>query len=200
MTSSESLHSQPPSTKAQATVQKILDASLKRVIEQGESGLSMTAICQELGISRPTLYRYFPTREALLKGVFEQVLTSFRDGILEAIATNPEPARRVEVIATFIEGRMLDGGAQLYELNPALIIELIMGSRSRLKELASTIFSPLLEMSEALNGKPADKETIANSFILLNLSLSLFKVHGEIDDLHGLLRKTIRALLTITED
>lgn len=188
------------SSKADATIQKILQTSLRRVIEQGESGISMTEIAKELGLSRPTLYRYFPTREALLKGVFESVLDDFEQGLRQAIKSNPDPKQRVEVIADFITTRMQDGGVQLFELEPKLIIELIFSSRAMMDSLTFETFAPLFEMSEAVDGKPADQQMIADAFMLLNLSLSLLKAHGEINDLGNFLRKTIRALLTIKRD
>jgi AcrR family transcriptional regulator len=61
----------------------ILDAAAMAFAERGESA-SMAQIAQAVGIGRATLYRYYPTREALLHGLAEMAMTDIRTQITEA--------------------------------------------------------------------------------------------------------------------
>lgn len=48
------------------TTAAILDAARRAIAEEGGGGLSMRAIAREVGMVSSAVYRYFPTREALL--------------------------------------------------------------------------------------------------------------------------------------
>jgi len=182
------------SSKADATVEKILTASLARIIAFGESGISMTEICREVGISRPTIYRYFPTREALLESVFEYILDDYMDKLDAKIAANPDPLHRVDIIADFAEARLKDGGAQLFQLEPSLVMKLISRSQNRLIGHAEKVFAPLFDIAEAISGKPVDRHSAATAFLMFSASLSFFGAQSSSVNAGDLLRKTIRSL------
>jgi len=182
------------SSKADATVQKILEASLERIKEQGESGLSITDICQDIGISRPTIYRYFPTREALLEGVFELIIDDYMEKLENRIATADNPLQLVDTIADFAQARLQDGGPQIFQLDPSLVVKLIARSHDRLIEHGKTIFGPLFDMKEALTGREVDRESAATAYLLFSLSLSFFGKQSSSIKENDLFRKMIRVL------
>jgi AcrR family transcriptional regulator len=55
-------------------VGRIADAALQIIDEQGMDGLSMRSLAKHLNSSTATLYRHFPTREALAQSVIDRVL------------------------------------------------------------------------------------------------------------------------------
>lgn len=59
---------------------RVLDAALKVFSEAGYSGTTMDAVALEAGLSKPTLYQYFESKEAL----FSAMLLGERDQMLEA--------------------------------------------------------------------------------------------------------------------
>lgn len=183
------------SSKADATVQKILQASLARIIEYGEGGISMTEICREVGVSRPTIYRYFPTREALLERVFEHILDDYMAKLDAKIAADPNPLHRVNIIANFAEARLQDGGAQLFHLEPSLVMKLISRSQNRLIAHGEKVFGPLFDISEALSGRSVDRHSAATAFLLFCSSLSFFGAQSSSVNAGDLLRKMIRSLV-----
>lgn len=79
------------------TTDTILDGAMRALARHG-SGLSMTDICRESGVSRGTLYRYFANREEVLQAVNAKILAVNRALFDAAIAARPDPADRVEVI------------------------------------------------------------------------------------------------------
>jgi TetR/AcrR family transcriptional repressor of mexJK operon len=58
----------------------VLDAALKVFSEAGYSGTTMDAVALEAGLSKPTLYQYFESKEAL----FSAMLLGERDQMLDA--------------------------------------------------------------------------------------------------------------------
>lgn len=57
----------------------ILDAALKVFAAQGYSGASMEAVAAEAGVTKPTLYSYFPSKESL----FQAMMLGKRDVMLD---------------------------------------------------------------------------------------------------------------------
>jgi AcrR family transcriptional regulator len=53
---------------------------------------SMRAIAQEAGVGIATLYRHFPTREALVDAVYRDQVARLTDGARELLAELPPPA------------------------------------------------------------------------------------------------------------
>lgn len=58
---------------------RFLAAALKVFAEQGYSGTTMDMVAAEAGLSKPTLYQYFPSKEAL----FSAMMMGERDHMLE---------------------------------------------------------------------------------------------------------------------
>ena len=61
---------------------RILDAALKVFAETGYSGATMDAVAIEAGLSKPTLYQYFASKEAL----FSAMMLGERDLMLARAA------------------------------------------------------------------------------------------------------------------
>jgi AcrR family transcriptional regulator len=59
--------------RRETTVRKLLDAATESLVELGYPGATVQAICQRAGVSQGGLFRHFPTREALMVAVGEDV-------------------------------------------------------------------------------------------------------------------------------
>jgi AcrR family transcriptional regulator len=59
--------------RREGTIRKLLDAATHVLIEQGYAEASVQRICARAGVSQGALFRHFPTREALLVAVGEDV-------------------------------------------------------------------------------------------------------------------------------
>ena len=60
----------------------ILDAALTVFAAQGYSGTTMDAVATEAGVTKPTLYSYFPSKESL----FQAMMLGERDVMLDVFA------------------------------------------------------------------------------------------------------------------
>lgn len=81
----------------QRTRAAILSAAREEVARNGGGGLSMRAIARTVGVVSSAVYRYFPTREALLTTM---IVESYQDlGATLAQALQPPSARRPNAAA-----------------------------------------------------------------------------------------------------
>jgi len=83
------------------TRERILEATLVVLTRSGTQRLSLSDVAATAGVSRPTLYRWFPSKEALLDsfGVYEQ--DKYDAGIANAVAGLDGEAR-LDAILRFI--------------------------------------------------------------------------------------------------
>jgi AcrR family transcriptional regulator len=63
-----------------------------RVFVSADTEPSMRAIAREAGVGIGTLYRHFPTREALVEAVYRNQVARLTDGARELLAQLPPPA------------------------------------------------------------------------------------------------------------
>jgi AcrR family transcriptional regulator len=70
---------------------EIKRAALKRLVSGGPAEVSVNALGRDLGVSGPALYRYFPSRDALLTALSLDAYRDLTDAVAAAIA-----ARRTE--------------------------------------------------------------------------------------------------------
>jgi AcrR family transcriptional regulator len=74
----------------------ILDAALKVFAAQGYTGASMDAVAAEAGVTKPTLYSYFPSKESL----FQAMMLGKRDLMLD-VFEHPSQAGMVGDLLVF---------------------------------------------------------------------------------------------------
>src|SRR6478736_1050851 len=84
------------SPESSTSVEAILAAARRVIAERGPGRFTMSAIAAAAGVSRPTLYRWFPSKDALLEALstYEEQLF---DGRLRAvIEAQKSPGRRLD--------------------------------------------------------------------------------------------------------
>jgi AcrR family transcriptional regulator len=79
--------------------EEILDAARKLVQEEGIKGLTMRALGRAVGVTAPTLYDYFPSKEAVLDALFIQGTQLLGRAFDDAIAATPPGQERLRAIA-----------------------------------------------------------------------------------------------------
>ncbi len=75
---------------------RILDAALNIFARMGYSGTTMDAVAAEAGLTKPTLYSYFPSKESL----FQAMMLGKRDRMLD-VFEHPSPEGMVQDLYTF---------------------------------------------------------------------------------------------------
>jgi AcrR family transcriptional regulator len=112
-------HEQPPSarrTRSESAArqsrldrrdkaERILTAARRLVVQQGARRLSLTDVATLAGVSRPTVYRYFPTKEDLLTALGKLEYRRLNLAMQEAISGVSGLERleaAVDVVAAFL--------------------------------------------------------------------------------------------------
>jgi AcrR family transcriptional regulator len=91
-----------PATDEEA-VARILDAA-GRAIDARGADFSITDVARTLGVTRQTVYRYFPSTDALLQASAQRAATGFLDRLAAHLQDITDPAEAVaEGIATALE-------------------------------------------------------------------------------------------------
>src|SRR5262245_4623458 len=83
------------------TRERILEATLEVLARSGPRKLSLSAVAAAAGVSRPTLYRWFPSKKALLDAFGRYEQRKYDDGIADAVA-GLEGDARLETVLRFI--------------------------------------------------------------------------------------------------
>src|ERR1700761_8507930 len=108
---------------------RILDAARRLVLRTGARKLSMSDVATLAGVSRPTIYRYFASKEDLIDALGAQERRRFDAAMEHAMAGVAGVARleaAVDVVVSFVEdqppGRQLDldPGFALEQMGQAL--------------------------------------------------------------------------------
>jgi AcrR family transcriptional regulator len=101
---SSSRSPQSPSDRSDAA-ERILTAARRLVLQQGARRLSLTDVATLAGVSRPTLYRYFPSKEDLLTALGKLEYRRLNLAMEKAISGLSGLRRleaAVDVVATFL--------------------------------------------------------------------------------------------------
>lgn len=62
----------PRQARSQATVEAILDATARILVERGYAQASTNAVAQRAGVSVGSLYQYFPNKDALVRALHDR--------------------------------------------------------------------------------------------------------------------------------
>ncbi len=81
----------------------MLEAALELIAEHGVAGASLRRLAQRLGMSQPSLYHYFPSKDALVTAILDySTLRMTRFG------PDVAPPRSIEDIGRFVRDAVLD--------------------------------------------------------------------------------------------
>jgi AcrR family transcriptional regulator len=71
------------------TRKKILDAASNVVLHHGPTGFTLDKVAKEAGVSKGGLLYHFPSKEDLLRGMVERMISDFESSVLDRIAHDP---------------------------------------------------------------------------------------------------------------
>ena len=87
----------PRQARARLTRQKVIEAAVSLLAEEGLSGVRTAAVARRAGVSQGALFRHFPTKAALLGAALESTLDAlfvrFGAALMERVGQGTEPLR-----------------------------------------------------------------------------------------------------------
>ncbi|HWJ08876.1 MAG TPA: TetR family transcriptional regulator [Nocardioides sp.] len=171
-------------------LERLLDASVAIITEEGWDRLSMTKVAQRSGVPRQSLYKEVGTKSELGQAVVHRELDRFLAGVREAIAAHPDSFEDgLAAAARFV----LEHG----ETNSVLKAILRPGHDRELLELITVRPEVVLTqavdaVTEALGGVDG---ALVDTMVRLTLSHLLQPTVG-VDEAVDRIRRTVRSLLT----
>lgn len=84
-----------PRADARRNRERLL-AAAARAFASGQERVTLEAVAKDAGVGIGTLYRHFPTREALVEAVYHEQVERLRSGAQRLLATEP-PARALRL-------------------------------------------------------------------------------------------------------
>jgi AcrR family transcriptional regulator len=95
--------------RAEARRDEVLDAALELFTEKGFAATRVEDIAQKAGISKGTIYLYFPSKEALMEGLIDRALSPLALQAISVIdATGVDPRLVFQTIGSLIAGKLSD--------------------------------------------------------------------------------------------
>ncbi len=80
---------QPQLVRAQ-----LLEATAHIVAEHGPGGLTLDGVARRAGVSKGGLIHHFPSKQALIEGLFAAIIQAFEDALAALIARDDDPRGR----------------------------------------------------------------------------------------------------------
>ena len=156
---------------AATTSDLILAAARRTIRARGAEKLSMSAVAAEAGVSRPTLYRWFPTKALLLGAITAYEVEQFDVGLQELADRHRDPGRRLDAalryLVTYLDETLgadsirVDADTALQGLNDAL--------ESHVTSLARVLGDALDEVP-AVRSRQVTRKQAAEVFLRLAYS------------------------------
>lgn len=171
--------------------QRILEATFQLILSNGVEKISTAAIQRDADVSRTTLYRYFPNREALLEGVIGYMSDDVERRLKLMVAERPDPKDRLDIIIDLVVERQIQqAGLRLLQVDPGFVMEMVNRTLQRNVDILEAALDDVYRSAENVLGRPVDREIISNVMMRLFASLILLPA----PPLPGDPRQTLQAL------
>lgn len=155
-----------------ARPQELLDAALALFVEKGFAATRAEEVAQRAGVSKGTLYLYYPSKEELFKAVINQSLG----------ARIAETAQQVHAwrgtMAALLEGLLVQWWQRVYESPASGTFKIIIAEVRNFPEIADFYLHNVIEPGSALIGgivqrgidsgefRKVDVESVVHSLVL----------------------------------
>ncbi len=121
------------SERQTAKREQIATAARKLFLELGYAGTSMDAVSAEAGVSKQTLYTYFPAKVDLLKAILDAELSQIE---LDGVVPQPQTLAELrQLLLRFAQGLT----RSLLHPDSVALIRLVLGEAFRIPELRNTV-------------------------------------------------------------
>lgn len=102
--------------------ERILAATLEVLARCGPRKLSLSDVAAAAGVSRPTVYRWFPSKAALLEAFGRYEQRKYDDGIADAVAGLAGDARLETVLRFIVQFQHTYSLRRVVEVEPAFVV------------------------------------------------------------------------------
>jgi TetR/AcrR family transcriptional regulator, repressor for uid operon len=182
------------------TRDRILEGALEALGRVGFRHLTMGEVSDRAGLSRGTVYRYFPSKDDLLAvlAVYEQ--DRFANGLRQAVEKRVESTLplSIEVVATYIIDYLRRHPALtlLTETEPAFVLAFFRRQLPEFRRICEDLVAPAIASSTVVRTGVVSVTELSE--VLLHVVLSVFLVAGQKpDEVQGSLAGALDSIIKL---
>jgi AcrR family transcriptional regulator len=157
------------------TAETILAAAQRAIRRRGPQKLSLSAVAEEAGVSRPTVYRWFPTKTLLLAAITAYEVEQFDAGLQSLADSHADPTRRFDAalryLVTYLDETI---GADAISADPAFALQSLADSLGPHIESVARVLGDALDEIQAVKSGSITREQGAE--VLLRVAYSHYLV------------------------
>ncbi|OBJ47822.1 TetR/AcrR family transcriptional regulator [Mycobacterium sp. 1423905.2] len=117
-----------------STRQRILAATAEVLARSGKSKLSLSEVAAQAGVSRPTLYRWFASKEELLSAFATYERQVFERGLAKATSGLKGVERLDAALRFIVEYQYSYSGVRMVDIEPEHVIAQMSGAIPEMRE------------------------------------------------------------------
>ena len=173
----------PPPTR-----ERILDGAALALARHGLAKLDMGDVSHTSGISRGTLYRYFPSRDALLTQLAEREGLRFKQRMLDAIAAAPPGPERIVVAIEYATRHVQEHPAlqRLLDTDPAFVLRALQREFPVIRAELGQVLAPMFGQLPLVRQRAVSADQLVDWTVRLMVSAYLVPEQRSEDMAHGL--------------
>jgi AcrR family transcriptional regulator len=121
---------------------QICNATLKLMKEKGFDSLRVNEIAEKAGVSKRTLYRYFPSKKELISHIISEKHNRIKERLMDIFKTEGNEADKYETLLTCVTAEIASENVELFEnlkKYPDIYEEIKEKQKESLKELETII-------------------------------------------------------------
>ncbi|HZR12709.1 MAG TPA: TetR/AcrR family transcriptional regulator [Acidimicrobiia bacterium] len=157
------------------TGERILDATLEVLARRGESRLSMRDVAETAGVARMTLYRYYSTKDDLLRALARHEQRRFDERLEEALRDATTPADRIDAVLRAIVSFQSERATRaVVTAEPGFILQRMRRALPVQRRTLERLVGDALAQAPAVRSGSATPGDVAE--VLLRVAMSQFLV------------------------
>jgi AcrR family transcriptional regulator len=179
------------------TRDRILEGALQALGRVGTRRLTMSDVSERAGLSRGTVYRYFPTKEDLLAFLAQYEQDRFAGGLRRRLAGVPPDELSMEIVVEYIIGYLRQHPALplMIDVEPEFVLAFLRRQMPVFHRITEELIGPVMS-----NARPVREGwlTLAElNDLLLRVVLSVFLVPGGSGTTEGVLEGALESFLRL---
>ncbi|WP_173009956.1 TetR/AcrR family transcriptional regulator [Mycolicibacterium sp. P9-64] len=121
--------------------ERVMQVALQMFLANGYAGTSLKAVADELGVSPPALYWYFPSKEELYGSVIEQSMNDFLEYVRGSITDTDPIFKLSQLVRAHVTW-------QLQQSEIAQAFDLTMALKGRASDIPESRLAPIRKLEQ----------------------------------------------------
>jgi AcrR family transcriptional regulator len=174
-----------------ATEERILRATLRLLGRRGVKRLGMQEVSEVAGVSRATLYRYFPSKDHLIDAVAVFDELTFTDGLARSLAAVDGREERIRAFVAFAFDYIRTHPARaLFESEPEFVLGYLLAHLPKLQHALVDQLGDAVDAAPAVASGRLTKDQLVDVVVRLFASSFIIPEPDDralVQSVHGLL-------------